>query len=163
MPQPVESLELTAADAPVWKGIMILYCILIAILYRHLLLFSLNLKYFCYYHFFLILYLQGLSNLRTLSPAAGLIQIFFYQSFSYFLFVFTFSYLYFSYFLLVFIFCNCNASPTCARFVAYWGGEKATLSASNCFVASTLECDYILPWRVGDSNYILDNLIIILD
>ena len=30
---------------------MILYCILIAILYRHLLLFSLNLKYFCYYHF----------------------------------------------------------------------------------------------------------------
>ena len=30
---------------------MILYCILIAILYRHLLRFSLNLKYFCYCHF----------------------------------------------------------------------------------------------------------------
>ena len=99
--------------------------------------------------------------MRTLSLAAGLIQIFFYQSFSYFLFVFIFSYLYFSYFLPVFIFCNCNASPTCARFVACWGGEKATLSASNCFGASTLEFDYILLWRVGGSNYILGNPIIL--
>ena len=30
---------------------MILYCILIAILYRHLLLFSLKIKYLCYCHF----------------------------------------------------------------------------------------------------------------
>ena len=140
---------------------MILYCILIAILYRHLLLFSLNLKYFCYYQFSLFCICKVCPTCAHSLAFCGVnsdlfLPKFFVFSVCIYIFVFIFFY-----FLLVFIFCNCNASRTCARFVACWGGEKATLSASNCFVASTLECDYILPWRVGGSNYILGNPIIL--
>ena len=133
LPQPVESLELTAADAPVWKGIMILYCILIAILYRHLLLFSLNLKYFCYYQFSLFCICKVCPTCAHSLAFCGVNSDLFLPKFFVFsVCIYIFVFIFFL-FLLVFIFGNCNASPTCAHFVACWEVSSDSLFLSFLF------------------------------
>ena len=108
-------------------------------MYPHLLLFFLNLKYFYIIIFPYFVSKRFFQPALTLSLAEELVlDLFFYQYRIFYLYLYFRIFHLYSYFRILYLYLY-FVIATCARFVACWGGEKATLSASSCFDASTLE------------------------